>query len=180
MVAGDIGGAARASRDAVAFGDYFTNDEARQAQALWLADRVLSPAGVATRPPAVRARRVTRSKAADAPPPGLFDDLLAAIAKRDMEAVGRLGNLARTNGWDRSDVPWDQIDELEAIARDRQALTEALAYGRAEAAGRAWARLRAMYPGALSDAEDRDGRAAFCEWGRGLRVKDRTRTESQA
>jgi hypothetical protein len=114
---------------------------------------------------------------------------IAAIEAARVQAVERLHNAVlegseqeildaadevRRRGASAPGLAWELVYAVETGVALMSALREALASGDDATIARAWSRASSICPAALTEEQERAGRAAFSRWGRLLRQQRRS------
>ncbi|MGH2344283.1 MAG: hypothetical protein ACRDG4_03595 [Chloroflexota bacterium] len=95
--------------------------------------------------------------------------LWTALDLADLHQIARAAETTRTLGAFDPEVPWQRVEDAEAMVNCESELRAALRGDDLAGAASAWFRMRTLWPGALSPEDDAAGRTAFRAWGHSMR-----------
>jgi hypothetical protein len=98
-----------------------------------------------------------------------LEALWLALYMADFRLIARAAEAVRMLGAFDSEIPWQRVEDAEAMVNGESELRAALRGDDLAGAASAWFRARTLWPGTLSAEDDTAGRAAFRAWGHSMR-----------
>ena len=92
-----------------------------------------------------------------------------AVAAGDPRRIARAAELARMLGASHSDLPWEAIEDAEALVQVEGELRAALRAEDVTGAAAAWFRAESVWPNRLDEDDDHAGKLMFRAWGHTMR-----------